>query len=99
MLRQTLRSFVDELKSKFPTHDFTPVDSYLTDKKFHKRLRDEITMIPIPKFKITKKMSSTGMSCGQFKDWIIEQQKHVLEWAINRVRYYFQVNEFILCFS
>ena len=85
MLRQTLRRFTHELQSKFHTHNFQPAFAYLKANDFHKRLRDEITMIPIPKFKLTTKMSSTGKTFGQFKNWIIDEQRHVLEWAIDRV--------------
>ena len=83
MLRQTLRTFVKTLTEKFSDHNFEEALNYLTDSKFHKRLRDEIIMVPIPKLKIKNNICQLTSNC--FKDWVIEKQSHVLEWAIDRV--------------
>lgn len=85
MLRQTLRSFVNTLALKFTTDDLKAAKKYLKNNEFHKRLRDEITMIPIPKLKLSKKMLVTGMAFNKLKNLAIEEQKHILEWAIDRV--------------
>ena len=85
MLRQSLRMFVESLKPKFPDHNFIKPLNYLKQPEFHKRLRDEITMIPIPKLKIKEKACPLGMNFCDFKDWVVNQQSHILEWAIDRV--------------
>ena len=85
MLRHTLSKFVNDLKPKFPVHDFSDALDYLGNKQFHKRIRDEIIMIPIPKLRIQKKCP-VGMKQRDFNDWVIEEQRHILEWAIDRVR-------------
>ena len=87
MLRQSLRTFVKTLIEKFPNHNFEEALSYLTNKEFHKRLRDEIIMVPIPKFKIKKNLCQ--FSSNYSKEWVIEKQTHVLEWAIDRVNFVF----------
>ena len=84
MLRQSLSKFVNDLKPKFPLHDFTAAVDHLENKQFHKRIWDEIIMIPIPKLKIQKRCP-VGMKQRDFNDWIIEEQRHILEWAIDSV--------------
>ena len=84
MLRQTLLIFVTNLSQNEPHFNFDEALNYLRETQFHKRLRDEITMIPIPKLKIKKNISKTGISIWN-KDWVISQQSHILEWAIDRV--------------
>ena len=66
-------------------HDFSDALNHLGNKQFHKRIRDEIIMIPIPKLRIQKKCP-VGMKQRDFNDWVIEEQRHILEWAIERVR-------------
>ena len=84
MLRHTLSQFVNDLIPKFPMHDFSEALGYLGKQEFHKRIRDEITMIPIPKMKIKKK-SPIGVKLRDFNAWVIEEQRHILELAIDRV--------------
>ena len=84
MLRQTLLIFVTNLSQNEPHFNFDEALNYLRETKFHKRLRDEITMIPIPKLKIKKDLCRTGNSIWN-KKWIVEKQTHILEWAIDRV--------------
>ena len=85
MLRQSLRIFVKSLIKKFPDYNVDEALNFLNEKLFHKRLRDEITMIPIPKLKIKKNFGQAGTSTWN-KDWIVSKQAHVLEWAIDRVK-------------
>ena len=77
MIRHTLSKFVNDLKPKFPVHDFSDALDYLGNKQFHKRIRDEIIMIPIPKLRIQKKCP-VGMKQRDFNDWVIEEQRHIL---------------------
>ena len=84
MLRQTLRVFVKSFIQQFPDYNVDEALEFLNETKFHKRLRDEITMIPIPKLKIKKDLCRTGNSIWN-KKWIVEKQTHILEWAIDRV--------------
>ena len=90
MLRQTLRIFVRSLIQKFPDYNVDEALKFLKETKFHKRLRDEITMIPIPKLKIKKDLCRTKNSVWN-KKWIVEKQTHILEWAIDRVNYLFLI--------
>ena len=86
MLRHTFTKFVNELIPKFPSHNFTAALNYLGQQRVHKRIRDEIIMIPIPKLKIKKK-SPVGIKLRDFNDWVIDEQRHILELAIDRVRF------------
>ena len=85
MLRQSLRMLVANIKTKYPDYDFNETLNYLNQSKFHKRLRDEITMIPIPKLKISAKTCPMNMDFYDYQDWVVNQQSHILEWAIDRV--------------
>ena len=91
MLRQTLRIFVINLSRKEPHYNYDEALSYLGEAKFHKRLRDEITMIPIPKLKLKKDLCRTKKSVWN-KKWIVEKQTHILEWAIDRVNDLFLIS-------
>ena len=88
MLRHTLILFVKNLTQKYSGFNFKPALKYLQNKEFHKRIRDEITMIPIPKLKPKKSSCPVGIKFRDYKDRVIDEQKHVLEWAIDRVRNY-----------
>ena len=90
MLRHTLSKFMNDLIPKFPLHDFKAAFDHLENKQFHKRIRDEIIMIPIPKLKIQKRCP-VGVKQRDYNDWVIEEQRHILEWAIE---FFPQQNEF-----
>ena len=87
MLRHTLISFVNNLNlsQKYSGFNCKAALDHLQNKDFHKRLRDEITMIPIPKLKPKKSSCPVGVKFRDYKDRVIDEQKHVLEWAIDRV--------------
>ena len=52
---------------------------------FHKQLRTELIMIPIPKAKFFDRKVPSGVDCEDFEDEIINKQAHVLRGAISRV--------------
>ena len=52
---------------------------------FHKLLRTELIMIPIPKAKFFDRKVPSGVNRQDFEDEIIEKQAHVLQSAISRV--------------
>ena len=57
----------------------------LIANKFHKQLRNELIMLPIPKAKFFHAKVPNGVDPEDFEDEIIGKQAHVLENAINRV--------------
>ena len=52
---------------------------------FHKQLRTELIMIPIPKAKFFDRKVPSGVDRQVFEDEIIKKQAHVLQSAISRV--------------
>ena len=59
------------------------------ENDFHKRLRNELIMIPIPKAKFFDRKVPSGVNRQDFEDEIIEKQAHVLQSAISRVSLYY----------
>lgn len=57
----------------------------LNANQFHKQLRNELIMLPIPKAKFFHAKVPAGVNPEDFEDEIIGKQTHVLENAINRV--------------
>ena len=57
----------------------------LNANQFHKQLRNELIMLPIPKAKFFHAKVPNGVDPEDFEDEIIGKQAHVLENAINRV--------------
>ena len=57
----------------------------IEENDFHKRLRNELIMLPIPKAKFFDRKVPSGVNRQDFVDEIIEKQTHVLESAISRV--------------
>ena len=55
------------------------------ENDFHKRLRNELIMLPIPKAKFFDRKVPSGVNRQDFEDEIIEKQAHVLQSAISRV--------------
>ena len=55
------------------------------EKDFHKRLRNELIMLPIPKAKFFDRKVPSGVNRQDFEEEIIEKQTHVLQSAISRV--------------
>ena len=81
MLRQSLKLFISKLGSKnLFVNDFSKIEarSKLERNEFHKRLRNELIMLPIPKIK---------QQCGP-------EQAHVLDLAFQRVSQQVKRNEF-----
>ena len=83
MLRQSLKTF---LKKTFPVTSFGfNALRKINENEFHKRLRNELIMLPIPKAKFFDHKVPSGVNRDDFKDEIIEKQTHVLQSAILRV--------------
>ena len=81
MLRQSLKLFISKLGSKnLFVNEFSKIEarSKLERNEFHKRLRNELIMLPIPKIK---------QQCGP-------EQAHVLDLAFQRVSQQVKRNEF-----
>ena len=58
----------------------------LDENGFHKRLRNELVMLPIPKAKFFDRKVPSGVNREDFQMEIIDKQTHVLRCAISRVR-------------
>ena len=82
MLRQSLKLFLKTLPASFNTQ---PALQKIEENEFHKRLRNELIMLPIPKAKFFSRKVPTGVNPADFEDEIIEKQTHVLNCAIDRV--------------
>ena len=82
MLRQSLTIFLKTFPSSFNVQRAL---RKIQDNEFHKRLRNELIMLPIPKAKFFSRKVPTGVNPADFEDEIIEKQAHVLNCAIDRV--------------
>ena len=83
MLRQSLKRFLQSLPCTLRNQAaLQKVD----ENEFHKRLRNELIMLPIPKAKFFDRKVPTGVDRNDFKELIIEKQTHILHCAISRVR-------------
>ena len=82
MLRQSLKMF---LKSLSTSANVLSALQKVNENEFHKRLRNELIMIPIPKANFNALKVPMGASLQDYKDEIIEKQAHVLHDAIIRV--------------
>ena len=82
MLRQSLKMF---LKSLSTSANVQNALQKVDENEFHKRLRNELIMIPIPKAKFNALKVPTGANLQVYKDEICEKQTHVLHAAILRV--------------
>ena len=98
MLRQSLKTFLKPRPSSFASLRIPFLSSVfgtgrrsqaalqkLEENEFHKRLRNELIMLPIPKAKFFSRKVPTGVNPADFEDEIIEKQAHVLNCAIDRV--------------
>ena len=85
MLRQGLKIF---LKTLSTSPDVQNALQKIDENEFHKRLRNEIIMLPIPKTKFNARKVPTGMNPTDFENEIIEKQTHVLQCAISRVSFF-----------
>ena len=83
MLRQSLKKFLQTLPSSL---NIQAALQKLDENEFHKRLRNELIMLPIPKAKFFDRKVPTGVNRNDFKELIIEKQTHILHCAISRVR-------------
>ena len=82
MLRQSLKTFLKTLPA---TSNVLNALQKIEENDFHKRLRNELIMLPIPKAKFFDRKIPTGVNPADFEDEIIGKQTHVLDSAINRV--------------
>ena len=82
MLRQSLKIF---LKSLPMSANVQNALQKVQENDFHKQLRNELIMLPIPKAKFFDRKVPSGVNRQDFEDEIIEKQAHVLESAISRV--------------
>ena len=82
MLRQSLKLFI---KTLLPTSRTQAALQKLEENEFHKRLRNELIMLPIPKPKFFHHKVPVGVNPMDVEDEIIEKQKHLILNAINRV--------------
>jgi len=83
MLRQSLKLYI---KNMIPTSRTQAALRKLEENEFHKRLRNELIMLPIPKAKYFRHKVPVGVNPIDVKDKIIESQKHSVLNAINKVR-------------
>ena len=82
MLRHSLKIF---LKSLPMSSNVQNALQKVKENDFHKRLRNELIMLPIPKAKIFDQKVPSGVNRQNFEDEIIEKQAHVLQSAVSRV--------------
>ena len=82
MLRQSLKIF---LKSLPMSSNVLNALQKVEENDFHKRVRNELIMLPIPKAKFFDRKVPSGVNRQDFEDEIVEQQAHVLQSAISRV--------------
>ena len=82
MLRQSLKIF---LKSLPTSSNVQNALQKIEENDFHKRLRNELIMLPIPKAKFFDRKVPSGVNRQDFEDEIIKKQAHVLQSAISRV--------------
>ena len=88
MLRQSLISFVKSLDSS--TYNTESALRILKGKEFHRRLRSELIMVPIP-----KPISSKAKSPNDIES-IYKSQSHNVEFAIDRVSLFFYNLKFLV---
>ena len=88
MLRQSLKNFLKTLPTSFNAepalHKMNFINE-LQENEFHKRLRNELIMLPIPKAKFFNRKVPTGENPAAFEDEINKKQAHFLDCAIERV--------------
>lgn len=84
MLRQSLKLFI---KTQLSTTRTQAALRKLEENEFHKRLRNELIMLPIPKAKFFQHKVPVGVNPMVVEDEIIEKQKHFVPDAINRVSF------------
>ena len=82
MLRHSLKIF---LKSLPMSSNVQNALRKVQENDFHKRLRNELIMLPIPKAKFFDRKVPSGVNRQDFEEDIIEKQAHVLQSAISRV--------------
>ena len=97
MLRQSLKVFVNSLDRSSKITEKVKQAAYeiLSSSKFHRRLRSELVMMPIPK-PLTDDAQKVDES-------YLKSQRHHVESAINRVSYktftrpfYLQIEYFVM---
>ena len=82
MLRQSLKIFLKTLPAT--SHTLNALQK-IEENDFHKQLRNELIMLPIPKAKFFDRKVPSGVYRQDFEDEIIKKQAHVLQSAISRV--------------
>ena len=86
MLRSSLLNFLE--KTQANAYLKAVAFSSLKENDFHKRLRREIVMIPIPKPTVINYKMVGLQTPENFINEIFEKQLHNLELAIRRVSFY-----------
>ena len=84
MLRHSLKLF---LKSLPMSSNVQNALQKVEKNDFHKRLRNELIMLPIPKTKFFDRKIPSGVNRQVFEDEIIKKQAHALQSAISRVSF------------
>ena len=82
MLRQSLKIFLKTLPA---TSNGLNALQKIEELEFHKRLRNELIMLPILKANFFNREVPTGVNFADFEDEIIGKQSLVLHCAIDRV--------------
>ena len=82
MLRQSLKLLLKTLPA---TSNVLNALQKIDENEFHKRLRNELIMLPFPKAKFFCRKVPTGVNPADFEDEIIGKQAHLLNCAIDRV--------------
>ena len=82
MLRHSLKIFLKSLPMSSKVQNAL---QKVEENDFHKRLRNELIMLPIPKAKFFDRKVPSGVNRQDFEEEIIKKQAHVLQSAISRV--------------
>ena len=96
MLRSSLMIFLENSQAQAVLKAI--VITNLKKNEFHKKLRHEIVMMPIPKPSVMNYKIIGHQNPENFIDEIYDKQRHNLELALDRVRYYFSKHSLIMIF-
>ena len=83
MIRQSLIMFIQSLQESENRNNAL---QHLNRAEFHKRLRNELIMLPIPKAKFNKRKIKSDQDSKVQMRKIVSEQRHCLKLAMNRVR-------------
>ena len=85
MLRSSLQSFIQT--TQYPAGFKAILISNFMKNEYHKRLRREIVMMPIPKPSLMNHKIIENQNSEHFIDQIFQKQLHNLQLALCRVSY------------